>query len=181
MPRLLSQRPKTRSSRKLPPCGKIIEYQQPSSPFQKLIETARLKYGYSTRSLAKEVGVNQSTLWIWLHSKNGFPAPKSFKEHHLKSLSQLLHIPELEIRQAIDASRLMYTPGEIPPPAPAIDSFAAFIQILENDKRVRLLRSYVINLAKNLHAGAMAASQTPQPLISAEKPTAKVSRAKKKK
>jgi transcriptional regulator with XRE-family HTH domain len=138
----------------------VIEYQQPTSPFQKLIEAARLKNGYSTRGLAADVGVNQSTLWIWLHSKNGFPAPKSFKEQHLQSLSRLLHIPEQEIRSAIDASRLLYTPGEIPPPAPSIDAFAAFIQILENDKRVRLLRSYVINLAKNLHAGAAAQVRT---------------------
>ncbi len=157
MPSLLNQRSKKR--RKVPPCGKLINYVQPRSPFQKLIESARLRYGLSTRALALAVKTSQSNIWIWLHNENGYPSPKSFKEAHLMAMSKTLNIPDKEIRSAIDASRSLYNPGEIAAPVPTLDALGSLIQILENDKRVRLLRSYVLNLAKNLHAGALASGR----------------------
>ena len=79
--RLIVQR---RGRRKIPPCGRLIEYKEPHSPFQKLVDSQRRRYGLSGRELAEKIDVSQSTLWIWLHNVNGFPHPKSFKDRHLK-------------------------------------------------------------------------------------------------
>src|SRR6266496_2108637 len=99
MPRLIVQRA---GRRKIPPCGRLIEYKEPHSPFQKLIDGQRRRYGLSGRDLADRIGVSQSSLWIWLHNVNGYPHPKSFKTHHLRGLSRALKIPELKIKAAID-------------------------------------------------------------------------------
>lgn len=176
MPTRLSQTRK--GKRKLPPGGRIIEYVEPHSPFQKLIETARLRYGFTTRSLGAAIGTSQSNVWIWTHNKNGFPSPKSFKEHHLEALSQVLKIPQEEIRSAIDASRSWYRPGELPPPRPTIDAFKAFIEVLENDKRDRFARSFVINLAKVFYNGTLYAH--PQGESAPEEETAKKAASKPK-
>jgi transcriptional regulator with XRE-family HTH domain len=152
--------PKLLINQKPGPCKKsakgrrVINYTIPHSPFQKLLETARAKSRLSTRELAARIGTSQSTYWIWTHSPNGFPSPKAFNESHLKGLSKALKLSEKAIKDAIDASRIFYNIGEIPPPMPSVDAFANFIQIIRNDKRVRLNRIYVLNLALNLHASA---------------------------
>ena len=152
MPTLLVNRKKS-ERRKAPPCGRVIHYTTPHSPFQKLLEHARAKYALSTRELAARINTSQSNYWIWTHSMNGYPSPRSFKDAHLKALSKTLKIPEQEIKDAIDASRSIYSPGEIATPRPSSDALLALIEVLKNDKRVRLNRSYVLNLALNLHAG----------------------------
>src|SRR5206468_11572607 len=91
MPRLIVQRSGQR--RKIPPCGRLIEYREPHSPLQKLIDSQRRRYGFSGRDLAAKIGVSQSTLWIWLHNVNGYPHPKAFKHQHLQRLSRALKIP----------------------------------------------------------------------------------------
>jgi transcriptional regulator with XRE-family HTH domain len=151
MPRLIINRPRRR---KVPPCGRLIEYLAPHSPFQKLIDSQRRRYGLSGRDLAAKVGVSQSTLWIWLHNTNGFPHPKSFKEAHLMKLSKVLNIPQQNIRSALDASRHLFTPTEDPMPHQAFDALGRLIEILENDKRHTISRAYVLNIAKSLHRGA---------------------------
>src|SRR5437016_6925617 len=111
MPRLIVNRPRRR---KVPPCGRLIEYVAPHSPFQKLIDSQRRLHGLSGRDLAKKLGVPQSTLWIWLHNTNGFPHPKSFNERHLIKLGKVLKLPQQKIKSALDASRHLFTPTENP-------------------------------------------------------------------
>lgn len=159
MPRLIVQR-HGRPLRKIPPCGRRIEYVEPRSPFQKLVNAAMHKQRMSGRSLALMVTdaagnpTSQSTLWIWLHNTNGFPHPKSFGESHLRTLARAIKVPVMKLREALDASRHLYTPNEDPMPHKLFDAFARFIEIMENDKRHMLSRSYVINIAKTLRNGA---------------------------
>ena len=151
MPRLITQR---KSRRRVPPCGRLIHYRVPHSPFQKLIDSARHRFRISVRDLARRIQVSQSTLWIWLHSENGFPHPKAFRPEHVDRLSRTLKISKAAIRRAIDASRHLYTARERPTPHPTLDAFASFIDILDNDRRQSISRSYIVNLAKKLYRGA---------------------------
>jgi transcriptional regulator with XRE-family HTH domain len=143
-----------KNERKTPPCGRLIEYVAPHSPFQKLIDSQRKRYGFSGRDLADRIGVPQSTVWIWLHNLNGYPHPKSFKPEHLCKLSEVLKIPEAKIESAVDASRHIFTSTENPTPHQAFDALGHFIEILEHDKRRHVSKDYVLNLARNLHRGA---------------------------
>jgi hypothetical protein len=106
--------------RKMPPCKRIIEYREPHSPFQKLINNRRLeidaRHGLSVRELARRIGSYQSTLWIWLHNKAGYPSPRSFKPEHLAGLARELHLTPEAIQQSIDDSRRIYTPTQAPNP-----------------------------------------------------------------
>ena len=147
-------RSNSKNERKTPPCGRLIEYVAPHSPFQKLIDSQRKRYGLSGRDLADRIGVPQSSLWIWLHNTNGFPHPKSFKPEHVGRLSEALKIPEAKIKSALDASRHIFTSTENPAPHQAFDVFNHFIEILKHDKRRHVSKDYVLNLAKNLHRGA---------------------------
>jgi transcriptional regulator with XRE-family HTH domain len=132
----------------------LIHYRSPHSPFQKLIDSKRHRLRISVRELARQIHVSQSTLWIWLHSENGFPHPKAFKPEHVERLSRTLSISKTAIQRAIDASRHLYTAREKPAPHAALDGFRDFIDILEHDRRQTVSRSYVVNLAKKLYSGA---------------------------
>jgi len=151
MPRLMTQR---KLPRRVPPCGRLIHYRASHSPFQKLIDSARRRLRISIRELARRIQVSQSTLWIWLHSENGFPHPKAFRPEHIDRLSRTLGTSKTAIRRAIDASRHLYTARQRPTPHPALDAFASFIDILDNDRRQSVSRSYIVNLAKKLYSGA---------------------------
>jgi len=133
---------------------RLIEYKEPHSPFQKLIDAQRRRYGFSGRELSKRINVSQSTLWIWLHNLNGYPHPKSFNYRHVKSMSRVLKVPETRIRTALDASRHIFTPTENPTPHEAFDALGRLIEILENDRRHTISRNYVLNIAKNLYRGS---------------------------
>ncbi len=145
MPKLLIHRKKPNP---VPPCGRRIVYQVPHSPFQTLIESARKTKRLSYRDLAEEIGVGHSIIWQWLHTENGVPAARSFKEHHLKRLSAVLEIPVPQIKEAFDASRHRFTPSRTPAPVASSDALKGFIEALENDKRIRISKQYVLNLAK---------------------------------
>jgi transcriptional regulator with XRE-family HTH domain len=142
------------NERNIPPCGRLIEYREPHSPFQKLIDARREQFGLSGRDLAERIGVSQSTVWIWLHNLNGYPHPKSFKPGHVSRICEVLKIPEAKLKSALDASRHLFTPRKPPVPHEAFDSLGNFIHIIENDTRSRMSKDYVLNLAKNLHRGA---------------------------
>jgi hypothetical protein len=145
MPKLLLNRIASKSSAK---------YGPPHSPFQKLIHGALKANGYSETGFAKEkLDVNPGSFWIWLHNKNGFPHPRSCKAHHLEALSEHLHIPLPTIHQALDASRHLFTPRERSLPVETKDGLKMLIDILQNDRRTKLMRSYVLNLARKLMAG----------------------------
>jgi transcriptional regulator with XRE-family HTH domain len=135
------------------PWGRYNEYPKAHSPFQKLIDSQRKHCGLSVRELAERIGVSQSTLLIWLHNLNGFPDPKSFNSEHVCRLGKALKISETEIKAALDASRRVDTPREHPMPHNTFDAFGRFIEILDNDKRETVSKSYVLNLAKNLYRG----------------------------
>lgn len=139
--------------RKVPPCGRLIEYREPHSPFQKLIDGRRKRFGLSCRDLSEQIGVPQSSLWIWLHNLNGFPHPKSFKPEHLTKISEVLKIPEAELKSALDTSRNLFTSRTSAVPHEAFDPFVNFISILENDPRRHMSKNYVLNLPKNLYNG----------------------------
>ena len=160
MPRLMTQRRGRR--RKVPPCGRLIEYRPPHSPFQKLIDSARLRRRMSSRELAVRIDVSPSTLWIWLHSMNGFPHPKAFKAVHIERLSRTLKIPPPAIAQALDASRHLFTGREKAMPHEMIDAFRHFIEILRHDRRQTISKKYVLNLAEKLYDGVRRPA-TPRP------------------
>ena len=144
-----------KNERKVPPCGRLIEYSEPHSPLQKLIDARRKQLGLSGRHLADRLGVSQSTLWIWLHNRNGYPHPKSCKPEHLIKISEVLKIPEAKLKSALDASRRLFTRTTDPLlPYEASNPFDSLIGILENDPRKSLSTSYVVNLAKSLLHGA---------------------------
>jgi transcriptional regulator with XRE-family HTH domain len=151
MPRLLTQRKKQRP---VPPCGRLINYLQPHSPFQKLIDSARQRQRMSVRELARRLDVSQSTLWIWLHNENGFPHPKAFKPFHIERLGRALKLPRAAVERSLDASRHLYTAREDPAPHATLDAFRDFIDILDHDRRQTLSRGYILNLAKRLYSGA---------------------------
>jgi len=151
MPRLLGQR---KARRRVPPCGRLIPFFLPHSPFQKLVDVARRRRRISIRELARRIRVSQSTMWIWLHNENGFPHPKAFSSQQVTRLSQVLGLSRTSIARAIDASRHLYTAREKPTPHHALDAFEDFIDILEHDRRQTLSRSYVVNLANKLYRGA---------------------------
>lgn len=151
MPRLITQRKKRR---RVPPCGRLIHYLPPHSPFQKLIDSVRIRRRISGRALAQRIGVSPSTLWIWLHSENGFPHPKAFNAQHVKKLSHALGLSKKAIERAIDASRHVYTAREKPTPHSSLDALRQFIEILDHDRRQTVSRSYVLNVAKRLYSGA---------------------------
>jgi transcriptional regulator with XRE-family HTH domain len=125
----------------IPPEGGVIEYSEPHSPFQKLIDSKRKSCGLSKRVLAEKIGVSQAMLYIWLHNSNGFPHATSFTSSHIRRLGEVLNIPERQIEAALDASR-------------PFDAFGRFIEIVENDKRQTVAKAYVLQLAKNLYRGA---------------------------
>jgi hypothetical protein len=151
VPRLITQR---KGQRRIPPCGRLINYLLPHSPFQKLIDSARRKARVSVRGLARRIRVSESTMWIWLHNENGFPHPKAFKSEHVARLALSLGLSKSEIHRAIDASRHLYTAREKPAPHATLDAFRDFIDILEHDRRQNISRSYVLNLARRLYRGA---------------------------
>lgn len=154
MPKLLVNR---KSPRKTPPCGRRIDYRVPHSPFQKLVEAERLRRGLSYADLAKTLSrpkskVDPSSIWIWTHSENGFPHPKSFTQERMRALASTLEIPLPRMQEALDASRHLYTKRETPMPVAASDAFGQFIETLENDKRQVIKKEYVLNLARRFHA-----------------------------
>jgi transcriptional regulator with XRE-family HTH domain len=164
MPKLIVNR---RGKRKVPPCGRLIKYVEPHSPFQKLVFHRMTSQKISGRELARKLivdgqPVSQSTFWIWLHNENGFPHPKAFTPDHLRQLAKAIKVPISQLEQALDASRHLYTVRENPMPRPAFDAFERFIDIIANDKRKTISRSYVVNLAKTLYNGS-AASVRPVP------------------
>src|SRR5207244_10910908 len=144
MPRLIGQR---KTARRVPPCGRLIPYFHPHSPFQKLIDSARHRRRMSVRELARRIQVSQSTMWIWLHNANGFPHPNAFKSGHVERLGRTLGISKRAIQRAVDASRHVYTAREKPTPHATLDGFRNFIEIMEHDRRQTVSRSYVVNLA----------------------------------
>ena len=152
MPRLITQR---KARRRVPPCGRLINYVPPHSPFQKLIDWARHRSKISVRELARRIHVPQSTMWIWLHNENGFPHPKAFKPEHVERLSRALNLSKTAITRAIDASRHLFTGREKPMPHATVDAFRNFIEILEHDRRQTVSRSYLLNLATKLYKGAV--------------------------
>lgn len=156
MPALLHQKKKT----PLPPCGRRRSFIQPRSPFQKLIEHARLRTGISTRELSRQVSqrpnasVDQSTLWVWLHNTAGYPSPRSFKPAHIKALGYVLGIPEPQIRTALDESRAIYATSPAPTPQGQLDALRTLEQTLKAVKLVYVRRTWVLNLVHALIAGA---------------------------
>jgi hypothetical protein len=174
MPKLIVNRS---GKRKVPPCGRLIKYVDPHSPFQKLVESGRRKQRLSGRQLAAKIVVDgkplpQSTLWIWLHNENGFPHPKAFDQRHLRQLAKAIRVPIVELEHALDASRHLYTDRERPMPRESFDAFARFIDIIGNDRRKVVSRSYVENLARTLYNGE-AASRAPRPDRSSSCPLAR--------
>lgn len=159
MPRLLVKKTKRNAT---PPCGRRIDYQVPTSPFQKLIEDRRTKLGLTIREVASPIAeitksaFHPGTLWIWTHSTNGFPAPKSATPARLAALAQVLKLDRQAMLQALDASRALYTARENPEPQSARDALLVLIEILAADKRRVLNRDWILNLARRLHAGANA-------------------------
>lgn len=159
MPRLLAN--KTKRNPK-PPCGRRIDYQVPTSPFQKMLDGRAAELGLSVGAIADQVAditgqkFNRGSYWIWTHSTNGYPSPRSATPARLAAIARVLKLDQKKMLQALDASRALYTQREIPVPQPSRDALLTLIEILAADKRRTLNRQWVLNLARRLHAGAIA-------------------------
>lgn len=166
MPKLMTQRS---GKRRKPACGRIVATAVPHSPFQKIIDAARLARGHTFRSLAtamKKAGgeVSHNTLWGWINGPAGYPDEhRGFGSAHLRAFSRVLLIDQAELTGALDASRHLFTPKENPVPQDSIDAFGSFIETIRNDRRKTLLRTYVLNLAERLHAGSGSPIEKPAP------------------
>jgi hypothetical protein len=158
MPRLLTNRkPGPKSSAK-----SKATFVTPHSPFQKLVDSHRVEKRLSYAQLAEQVSdktlsLHPGTLWIWLHNRNGHPHPRSCTPEHLRRLSRVLNIPLPRLQEALDASRHLFTKRETPMPTQSIDAWQEFVGWLENDKRTKISRTVVLNMAKRFMAGAVAA------------------------
>jgi len=141
---------KVRNRNKLPRPNKLC---LPHSPFQKLIDGHRVRYGMSYRELADAIGVSHASLYVWLNNENGYPSVKSMKASHLKGLSTTLKIPLPQIQVALDDSRRIYASATVSH-APSIDGLADLIGWLEHDTRVMIRRSTLLSVARRLHAGS---------------------------
>jgi len=165
MPKLIANRPKRKGP--VPPCGRRSDFVAPHSPFQLLVDRKRQQLGYSTRELALKISellapsraVRQSTLWFWLHHKNGSPHPRAITPERLKAIAKTIGVSVEELKQSIDASRLIFNPGQVPVPMPSMDALDSLVEILEHDDRVTITREYVLNLIKNIRAGARYVSE----------------------
>lgn len=157
MPRLLINR---KVSHKRDKATKAT-FTNPHSPFQKLVESARVEKRLSYAQLSTEMAklgsnVHPGTLWIWLHNLNGHPHPRSCRPEHLKALGRILNVPVPRLEETLDASRHIFTKQETPVPTAAINAWEEFVGWLENDHRARLSRTVVLNMARRFMASAMA-------------------------
>jgi len=146
MPKLITRKKKVYAKKR-------VKFSAPHSPFQKLVDKARLAKKLSIAALAASLKpkVNRGSMWIWLHNENGYPSKNSATPARLESLSKVLGIPLPQLQEALDASRLLYG-TEIPVP-PTQDALGDLIEILEQDRRVTIRKDWVLNLAKRLHQG----------------------------
>lgn len=129
-----------------------------------MIEAARTKLRLSLRELAKEMktrkaAVDQSTLWVWIHTTNGYPAPRSFTASHLRALASSLKLKETDVRKALDESRAIYAGRPEPTPRPQLEGLDVLIETLENSTKATVKRMWVLHLAKSLRATAQAADE----------------------
>ena len=145
----------------MPPCGRQIIYVAPHSPFQKLIEARRLQLGLTISDVAGRISdltphekpLNRGSFWIWLRNVNGYPHPKSATKTRLAALAKVLSLSTKKVQESVDASRHIYTAREQTAPPAQINALEQLVNILENDKRVYVSRSRVLNMAKSLLIG----------------------------
>ena len=149
MPKLIT----TKSKKPLPACGRRIEYVAPTSPWQKLVDAARIKLGLSFEDIATAIDGNKGSVWIWFHNKNGYPHPKSFTAERATALYRVLKLDPHVAATALDASRHLYTAKETPMPFKAVNAFAQFIEAIEQIKQQRIYRSTILNIARRCQAG----------------------------
>jgi hypothetical protein len=134
----------------------------PSSPFQKIIEQARIRAKMSTRELSRcintrvgpKLHVNQSTVWFWMNSEAGYPSPRSFKPSHLRAMAGALELRETDIRAALDEARAIYSSVPAPAPRPQIDALATLELTVKNTTGQRVDRKWILHLIKSLRAQA---------------------------
>lgn len=160
MPRLLINKKISKS----PVRTRKVTFSNPHSPFQKLVESARVQKRLSYAQLAEKLGDSESsvhpgTLWIWLHNRNGHPHPRSCRPEHLRRLARVLNVPLPRLQETLDASRHIFTKQEHSVPAAAINAWAEFVGWLENDKRPKITRTVVLNMARRFMASAKAIRQ----------------------
>lgn len=137
----------------------------PSSPFQQLIEHARMRAKMSTRELARSINtrvgpklhVNQSTVWFWMNCETGYPSPRSFKPSHIRALAGVLELRAADIRAALDEARSIYTGAAVPAPRPQLDALATLQVTVEKTRGQRVDRKWILHLIKSLRlqAGAV--------------------------
>ena len=113
----------------------------------------------SMRSLASAMDerggkVDQSTIWYWMHSETGYPAPRSLTPIRLQALADALQLQEADIRKALDESRAIYTGKPELTPRPSLDGLATLQSVLEQSRNTLVKRTWVLHLVKALRAGA---------------------------
>lgn len=143
---------------------KKVTFVNPHSPFQKLVESARIQKRLSYAQLATKISagtssVHPGSIWIWLHNQNGHPHPRSCKPAHLRALGRVLNIPLPRLQESLDASRHLFTKKEDPQPVAAVTSWREFVGWLENDKRGKISRSVVLNMARRFAESAESAAK----------------------
>ena len=137
-------------------------FTNPHSPFQKIVESARVEKRLSYAQLATEMAktgsnVHPGTLWIWIHNLNGYPAPRSCTPARLRSLGRVLNVPLPRLKETLDASRHLFArQEETPLPTATINAWEEFVGWLENDQRAKISRTVVLNMARRFMASAKA-------------------------
>lgn len=153
-----SKRPKKNPPR--PPRQDL--YGDPQSPWQQMIYYRLKGMDMSIRTLAEAIEINRGTLWIWLHTKNGVPHPKSFKAHHMKRIAEALELDENTLRQAWDASRLQFSPSQAPLRESTLESLEGILEFFQSKKTTYIRRSQVVSMLSMLTTSAKSA-QVPAP------------------
>lgn len=156
MPRLLINK-KVSQKRDKPAKATFTD---PHSPFQKVVDAARIEKRLSYAQLSTKMAeagsnVHPGSLWIWLHNQNGHPHPRSCTPAHLRALGRVLNIPLPRLQETLDASRHIFTKQEKTPlPTATIDAWEEFVGWLENDQRAKISRTVVLNMARRFMASA---------------------------
>ena len=157
MPRLLSSGP---NKTPLPPSARRNQFELPHSPFQQLVESARVRQDLSWNDLAEATGKHKSTVWAWIHNRTGFPAPHSYTEETLKLLAAALKIELADLKQAIDASRILFgTPDPVPPDV--MEAWSTLEQAVDQVGKRYVQKSWILNLIRRLRPQQPAAAAKP--------------------
>lgn len=132
----------------------------PTMPFQILIHQRTAELNMSGRELHRTVNsyldpgdqIKLSTFWEWTNRSN--KRAGMIKPAQLKAIAKAIQVDEALLAKQWDLSRLHFTTGTIPEPIEQKSGLELLIITLENDKRIYIKRTTLLELAKRLLKGS---------------------------